>query len=172
VGNAWRGRSFAIQFHRCGMLEGLDGRHDDRSHESREGRRPGFPGWFRIWGGSGSFDHFCCSAAACRGRFVYAPCFGRRDMDGSGRSVLKQRAAPSERGGGFGGRLGLDEPGKCKLLILILVFLAVRLRTELGATAQTLEKREFLPAEKTLHTSFRSSQWAGGLRAHLEVSLR
>jgi len=85
---------------------------------------------------------------------------------------LKQRCAPSERGGRFGGRLSLDEAGKCKLFILILVFLAVRLRTELGTTAQTLEKRELLPAEKTLHTSFRSSQWAGGLRALLEVSLR
>jgi hypothetical protein len=54
----------------------------------------------------------------------------------------------------------LEEPSQRQLLILFLVLLAMSLGAELAPAPQALEEGELLPAEKTLHTEFRSSPWA------------
>jgi hypothetical protein len=54
---------------------------------------------------------------------------------------------------GFGGRLRLQEPGQCELLVLFLVLLTMSLRAELASASQSLEEGKLLPAEKTLHAS-------------------
>jgi hypothetical protein len=134
-------------------MKGLCGGDDHFAHESGERR------WSGVFGGLGALD------PDWRGRFNHGRgarslqrgpaggrSFDRALLDrGRNRSGGDRASGPFQRGSGLGRRLGLDQPGKSQLFILFLIFLAVGLRAELGATPQTLEKGELLPAEKTLH---------------------
>jgi hypothetical protein len=48
--------------------------------------------------------------------------------------------------------MGLHQPAQCKLAVFPLVFLAMRVGTELAAPTETLEQRNGLAALQTPHT--------------------
>jgi hypothetical protein len=169
-----RRSGFAIQLHGLSVLKCRDSRDQDGADEPRQGRRSGVFRRFHARYSVGSFDHrpgargIQLSRASGRRRFVQLKAFGNPH----GWSGRHKAGGSPERGRGLSGWFGLDKPRQRQLLILFLVLFSVRLRTELAATTQTLEKSELLPAEKTLHTRGRSSQWARPLRGLLVVSLR